>query len=333
MKIDTGIGAELASVASRTRAAEEGGLDCVWAAETVNDPFLSLAIAAEHSERLSLGTAVAIAFARNPMSLAYTTNQLQQFSQGRMIVGLGSQVRGHIERRFGAPWSKPAARMREFVLALRAVWASWNEDVRLDFHGDFYSHTLMTPLFTPPPHEHGAPRVFLAAVGPGMTEVAGEVADGVITHGFSSARYLREVTLPALERGLAKSRRTRADVEVTCPGFVAVGENDEQLAKIRAALRGQVAFYASTPAYRPVLTLHGWEDLQPELHARSKRGAWSDMAGLIDDDMLDTIVIIATPETLVTRIRERYGGVADRITVSWWRRPWWPPVAAALRSL
>ena len=333
MKIDSGIGADLASVAVRIRRAEDAGLDCVWAAETVNDPFLSLAIAAEHSERVSLGTAVAIAFARNPMSLAYTANQLQEFSRGRVILGLGSQVRGHIERRFSSLWSKPAARMREFVLALRAVWASWNDDVRLDFRGDFYTHTLMTPLFTPRPHEYGAPRVFLAAVGPGMTEVAGEVADGVITHGFSSARYVREVTLPALERGLAKSGRTRDDIEVTCPGFVSVVENDEQLSKVRSSMRRQVAFYASTPAYLPVLNVHGWGDLQAELHACSARGAEKDMAALIDDEMLDTFVIIAHPDTLAARVAERYGGVADRINVSWWRKDWWPTVGAELRTL
>src|SRR2546425_4493308 len=221
MKIDAGLGANLAKVGQRAAAGERAGADCLWAAETVNDPFLSLALAAEHSQHPSLGTAIAIAFARNPMSLAYTTNQLQEFSRGRLIVGLGSQVRAHIERRFSAPWSRPTARMREYVLALRAIWASWNDGAPLDFRGDFYTHTLMTPLFTPKPHAFGPPRVFLAAVGPGMTEVAGEVADGVITHGFSSARYVREVTLPALERGLEKSGRTRADVELTCPGFVA----------------------------------------------------------------------------------------------------------------
>jgi len=333
MRIDTGIGADLGSVAARTRRAEDAGLDCLWAAETVNDPFLSLAIAAEHSERVSLGTAVAIAFARNPMSLAYTANQLHEFSRGRLILGLGSQVRGHIERRFSSPWSKPAARMREFVLALRAIWASWNDGRPLDFHGEFYTHTLMTPLFTPRAHEFGVPRVFLAAVGPGMTEVAGEVADGVITHGFSSARYVREVTLPALERGLAKSGRTRDDIEVTCPGFIAVVENDEHFVKVRSAMRRQVAFYASTPAYRPVLHVHGWDDLQAELHACSARGAAKDMAGLIDDEILDTFVIIATPDTVATQVQERYGGVADRINVAWWRKDWWPTVEPALRSL
>jgi probable F420-dependent oxidoreductase len=333
VKIDAGIGADLASIARRTGAAEAAGLDCVWAAETVNDPFLSLAIAAEHSERVSIGTAVAIAFARNPMSLAYTANQLQEFSQGRMILGLGSQVRSHIERRFSAEWSRPAARMREFVLAMRAVWASWNDGARLDFNGDFYTHTLMTPVFAPRPNPFGAPRVFLAAVGPLMTEVAGEVADGVITHGVSSPRYLREVTLPALGRGLAKSGRTRADVEVTCPGFIAVVDTEEQLPKARAGMRRHLSYYASTPAYRPVLELHGWGDLQTELYASSKRGDWEAMADLVDDAVLDALTIIATPETVAKEIGTRYGGLADRITVSWWRKPWGPAVNDVLRTL
>jgi probable F420-dependent oxidoreductase len=333
VKIDTGIGTNLASVPTRTGQAEAAGLDCLWAAETVNDPFLSLAIAAEHSERMSIGTAVAIAFARNPMSLAYTANQLQEFSSGRMILGLGSQVRSHIERRFSTQWSRPAARMREFVLAMRAVWASWNDGARLDFNGEFYTHTLMTPVFAPRPNPFGAPRVFVAAVGERMTEVAGEVADGVITHGVSSPRYLREVTLPALQRGLDKSGRTRADVEVTCPGFVAVADTDEQLSKVRAGMRRHLSYYASTPAYRPVLELHGWGDLQTELYACSKRGEWEPMSALVSDEMLDTLAIIATPDKVAAEIGSRYGGLADRITVSWWRKSWGPAVNEVLRTL
>jgi len=333
MKIDTGIGADLGSVAARTQAAEQGGLDCVWAAETVNNPFLSLALAAEHSQQISIGTAVAIAFAGSPMSMAYTANQLQEFSRGRMILGLGSQVRGHIERRFSAQWSHPAARMREFILALRAVWASWSDGTPLDFRGEFYTHTLMTPLFSPARHRFGPPRVFLAAVGALMTEVAGDVADGVITHGLSSPRYLREVTLPALERGLAKSGRTREQVEVTCPGFIAIGENDEQLARARSRMRRQLAYYASTPSYRPVLEIHGWGDLQTELYSCSKRGEWDAMANLLDDDILDTFTIVTRPETLAGEIRARYGGLVDRITVSWWKKEWWPAVGAELRAL
>jgi probable F420-dependent oxidoreductase len=293
---------------------------------------LSLALAAEHSSRVTLGTAIVVAFARNPMSLAYAANEVHAFSDGRVVVGLGSQVRAHIERRFSAHWSRPAARMREYVLALRAIWQAWNEGSRLEFRGEFYTHDLTTPLFTPAPNPNGAPRVFLAAVGPGMTEVAGEVADGVITHGFCTPLYLREVALPALERGLSKSGRTRADVEVTCPGFVAVATTESGLARARAAMRRHVAFYASTPAYRPVLELHGWGDLQPQLSERARAGAWGEMAALVDDAVLDEIAIVATPATLVDEVAARYGGLVDRMTVAWWHKDWWPDVENRLRA-
>jgi probable F420-dependent oxidoreductase len=335
VKIDTGIGANLATLSARVREAEAAGLDCLWAAETANDPFLSLALAAEHTERPALGTAVAIAFARNPMSLAYTTNQLQQFSGGRITLGLGSQVRAHIERRFGVEWSHPAARMREYVLALRAIWSCWNDGAPLDFRGDFYTHTLMTPLFRPRPHSFGPPRVFVAAVGPLMTEVAGEVADGVITHGLCSGRYFEQVTLPALHRGLERSGRARGNIEATCPGFVAVVEDDAHEDKVRARMREHVAFYASTPAYRPVLDVHGWGDLQSELHASSTRGGGrpGELAGLISDEVLDTFTIICRPAELAGRIAERYGGRVDRLNAAWWRSDWWPDVERELREL
>ncbi len=333
MKIDSGLGAELPKVADRVRTAEAAGLDCMWAAETTNDPFLSLTLAAEHSTSVSLGTGVAIAFARNPMSLAYTTNQLQEYSGGRVVLGMGSQVRRHIEKRFSSTWSHPAARMREYVLALRAIWASWNDGAALDFEGEFYTHTLMTPVFAPQPHSFGAPRVFLAAVGPLMNEVAGEVADGVITHGICSARYLREVIMPALDRGLAKSGRRRKAFEVTCPGFISVVEDESTMAKARDAMRRQVGYYASTPAYRPVLDLHGWGDLQTELYACSKSGRWDEMARLVDDSVLDTLTIVCTPDGLASELEARYGGLVDRINVSWWRKDWWPDVEKDLRAL
>jgi probable F420-dependent oxidoreductase len=333
VKIDSGLGTELPKVADRVRTAEAAGLDCLWAAETTNDPFLSLTLAAEHSTSISLGTGVAIAFARNPMSLAYTTNQLQEYSGGRVVLGMGSQVRRHIEKRFSSTWSRPAARMREYVLALRAIWASWNDEAALEFEGDFYTHTLMTPVFAPRPHQFGPPRVFLAAVGPLMNEVAGEVADGVITHGICSARYLREVIVPALDRGLTKSGRPRDAFEVTCPGFISVVEDESKMAKARDAMRRQVGYYASTPAYRPVLDLHGWGDLQTELYACSKSGRWDEMARLVDDSVLDTLTIVCTPDRLAGEVATRYGGLVDRINVSWWRKDWWPDVEKALRAL
>ena len=333
MKLDTGLGADLGSVASHIATIDATDLECAWVAETVNDPFLSIAVAAEHSDRVALGTGIAVAFARNPMSLAYTANQLQEYSRGRLVLGLGSQVRSHIEKRFSSPWSHPAARMREYVLALRAIWSSWNDGRSLDFEGEFYTHTLMTPVFAPKSHPFGAPKVFLAAVGPRMTEVCGEVGDGLLTHGVSSPRYLRDVTLPALERGLARSGRTRSDIEITCPGFIAVGETEEALTKARASMRRTFAYYASTPAYRPVLDAHGLGELQTDLYRCSKDGRWDEMGRLVDDGILDTFTIIATPATLAAEVEGRYGGLVDRINVAWWRKHWWPPVGEELRRL
>jgi probable F420-dependent oxidoreductase len=265
--------------------------------------------------------------------MAYTTNQLQEYSGGRVVLGLGSQVRRHIEKRFSSPWSHPAARMREYVLALRAIWTSWNEGGTLEFEGDFYTHTLMTPVFAPPPHQHGPPRVFLAAVGALMNEVAGEVADGVITHGICTGRYLREVILPAVDRGLSAAGRDRATFEVTCPGFISVVEDPSKMEKARNAMRNHVGYYASTPAYRPVLDLHGWGELQTDLYACSKQGRWDDMARLVTDEVLDTLTIVCAPDAVAGEVAARYGGLVDRINVSWWRKDWWPDVERDLRAL
>ena len=211
------------------------------------------------------------------MTLANVGYDLQQYSGGRFILGLGSQIKPHIDKRFSMPWSHPAARMREFVLAMRAIWACWNEGEKLDFRGEFYTHTLMTPFFNPGPNPHGVPKVFLAAVGERMTEVAGEVCDGMLVHGFTTERYLQEVTLPALERGYAAGGRKRDEFELSIPAFVVTGENDEAIEQADAAVRQQIAFYGSTPAYRPVLDLHGWGDLQDELNVLSKQGEWVEM--------------------------------------------------------
>ena len=211
MKVDTGIMApSLTEVGVRAKELEDIGYDGLLTAETAHDPFLPLAIAAEHTERIELGTGIAVAFARTPMLTVYTANDLQRASGGRFIIGLGSQIKPHIEKRFSMPWSHPAPRMREYILAMRAIWAAWNDGDKLDFRGDFYQHTLMTPFFAPGPNPYGTPKVFLAAVGERMTEVAGEVADGIIIHGFTTERYVKEVTVPAVERGLAKAGRSRA---------------------------------------------------------------------------------------------------------------------------
>jgi probable F420-dependent oxidoreductase len=313
VKVDTGIMApSLADVGRRARELEDLGYDGLLTAETAHDPFIPLAVAAEHTERIELGTGIAVAFARTPMLTAYTANDLQRASGGRFILGLGSQIKPHIEKRFSMPWSHPAARMREYILAMRAIWAAWNDGEKLDFRGDFYQHTLMTPFFSPPPNPHGAPKVFLAAVGELMTEVAGEAADGIIIHGFTTERYVKEVTLPAVERGLKRAGRTRASFEVSGPLFVVTGRNEEELARARTGTRQQIAFYGSTPAYRGVLELHGWGDLQTELNTLSKRGAWIEMGDLIDDEILHTFAVVAEPEQVGAELRNRYAGVVDR---------------------
>ena len=314
MKVDGALLIEdLSRVPERVRQLEAMGYDGAVSAEIANDPFLQLALAAEHSERIDLLTSIAVAFARNPMLVAQTGHDLNAFSRGRMILGLGSQIRPHITKRFSMPWDKPASRMREFILAMRAIWDCWYEGTPLAFRGDFYTHTLMTPNFTPTERRFGPPRVFLAAVGPRMTEVAGEVADGLIAHAFTTEVYMREVTLPAIERGLAAAGRSREDFEITCPAFVVTGEDEREFAARRDAVRQQVAFYGSTPAYRGVLDLHGWGDLQPELTRMSKLGQWEKMGELIDDEMLDAFAVVAEPDAVPAKLHARCAGVVDRL--------------------
>ena len=315
MKIDaTVMGSELGQVADTARDLEAVGYDGLLSAETAHDPFFPLVLAAEHTERIELGTAIAVAFARNPMVLANIGYDLQAYSKGRFILGLGSQIKAHIEKRFSMPWSHPAARMREMILAMRAIWSSWESGDRLEYRGDIYRHTLMTPFFNPGPDPYGQPKVFLAAVGEKMTEVAGEVADGILLHGFTTERYVREVTMPALERGLAKAGRTRADIEISCPVFVVTGGDEEQLANARQQTNQQIAFYGSTPAYRPVLELHGWGDLQEELNRLSKQGQWVEMGELIEGDVLDEFAVVASPEDVPGQIKSRYGDLLDRLS-------------------
>lgn len=314
MLVDGGIGSPLPDHAALARIQEDAGYDGIWAAETAHDPFLTLAMAARETTRLELGTGIAVAFARNPMTLAQSANDLQLLSEGRFILGLGSQIKAHITRRFSMPWSHPAPRMREMILAMRAIWACWNEDAKLDFEGDFYTHTLMTPFFNPGPNPHGTPRVFLAGVGALMTEVAGEVADGFLCHGFTTEAYLREHTVPALERGLAKRGRDRTGFEISFPAFVVTGRTEEQMASAAKAVRQQIAFYGSTPAYKPVLEHHGWGELQGELNALSKQGKWVEMGDLIDDTMLATFAVVAPPEELAAGLLQRFGDIVTRLS-------------------
>jgi probable F420-dependent oxidoreductase len=299
---------------SAARELEELGYDGVFTAETSHDPFLPITLAALETERIELGTGIAVAFARNPMSTAVIANDLQLYTEGRFILGLGSQIKPHIEKRFSMEWSHPADRMREFILAIRAIWATWNEGEKLDFRGDYYRHTLMTPFFNPGPNPYGTPKVFLAAVGERMTEVAGEAADGILLHGFTTERYVREVTLPALERGWARTGKQRGDFELSGPMFVVTGTNDEEYEAARRGTKQQIAFYGSTPAYRGVLELHGWGDLQGELNRLSKQGDWVQMGELVDDEVLATFAVTGEPEEIPAKLLERYGDIVDRVS-------------------
>ena len=338
MKVDGGIGSNLALAGAQARELEEAGYSGAWTAETAHDPFFPLLMGAEHTTTLELGTSIAVAFARNPMTLANIGWDLQAYSKGRFILGLGSQIKPHITKRFSMEWSKPAARMREMILAMRAIWDTWQNGTPLAFRGDFYTHTLMTPFFTPDPKElegFGPPRVYLAGVGELMTEVAGEVCDGFLCHGFTTERYLREVTIPALERGRAKAGKTMEGFDIVGPSFVVTGSNETEMAAAATGTRQQIAFYGSTPAYRGVLELHGWGGLQDELNVLSKQGKWVEMGNLIDDDILNTFAVVGEPETVAPELHRRYGDVIGRIS---FYAPYksdparWLPVIDALKN-
>ncbi len=320
MRIDAWIGLPeaagsnaLAEIGARARAIEEAGYSGLLAAETSHDPFLPLALAAPHTERLDLMTGIAVAFARNPMVLAHTGWDLQALSGGRFLLGLGSQIRPHITKRFSMPWSQPAARMEEMIAAIRAIWHSWQTSERLNFRGEFYSHTLMTPMFSPGPLDVPPPPILISAVGPLMTRVAGRAADGLVCHAFQTAEYLRDVTLPNVAAGLAEAGRDRAGFQISMPVFVVSGFRSEAVAQADTATRKQIAFYGSTPAYRAVLEHHGWGDAQTELNRLSKQGRWDDMGDVIDDGMLDAFAIVADPPDVPARITERFAGALDRL--------------------
>ena len=339
MKVDGGLGTmDLTKAAAAAATNEAAGYDGLWTAETAHDPFLPLAVAATATDRVELGTSIAVAFARNPMLLANTGWDLQHLSRGRFILGLGSQIRPHITKRFSMEWSRPAARMREMIMAIRAIWDCWLEGTKLDFDGDFYTHTLMTPFFTPPAAQLadvGVPKIYLAGVGELMTEVAGEVCDGFVCHGFTTEQYLREVTLPALERGRAKADLTMDGFDVVGPSFVVTGTDEAQIEEAKTATRQQIAFYGSTPGYKGVLDLHGWGDLQGELNRMSKQGRWVEMGDAITDEMLDTFAVVAEPEAIAPELTRRYGDVINRIS---FYAPYasdpdrWGPIMDALKA-
>ena len=317
MKLDAvTYGHPLDKVVGEVEAARDRAYDGWFVSETTHDPLLQCALAAQVSGTMEVGTAIAVAFPRSPMHLAYAAHDLQAQTGGRFVLGLGSQIKPHIEKRFSTEWSQPAARMREYVQALHAIWDAWATGERLAFRGTFYRHTLMTPFFTPADHGHGRPAVWLAAVGPLMTQVTGEVADGLLAHAFTTPAYLREVTLPNLTQGSAAAGRDRSDVEVALPVFVVTGHDAEQRAAAKAMVKEQLAFYGSTPAYRAVLDQLGWGDLHEELHQRSTHDGWDRMPQLITDEVLDAFAVVADPPEVGAAIVARYGGVVDRVSLS-----------------
>ncbi len=315
MYIDGGVGTNWTETGAGARKTEEAGYDGAWVAETNHDPFFQALMAVQATERITIGTNIAVAFARNPMTTAVQANDLQVLSKGRFVLGLGSQIKPHIEKRFSMPWSHPAPRMREFILAMRTIWNSWNTGEKLEFRGEFYTHTLMSPFFHPGVNPYGPPKVFLAGVGEKMTEVAGETCDGFFAHGFTTERYLTEVTLPALERGFATSSRQRSDFQISLPAFVVTGRTPEEVQKARVGTKAQIAFYGSTPAYRPVLELHGWGELQTELNSLSKLGKWAEMGEAIPDEVLEAFAVVAEPDQLADALMQRFGSTLDRLSL------------------
>jgi probable F420-dependent oxidoreductase len=313
VKLDVGmLTHDLKSIPEYARKVEALGYDCLWSAETQHDPFLPLAVAATVTSRIKLGTSIAVAFPRSPMILAHICWDLAKASGGRFILGLGSQVKGHNERRFSVKFESPAPKMREVVLALRSIWDCWQNGTKLDFKGTFFRFDLMTPFFNPGPIEHPAIAVYVAGVNAAMCRVAGEVCEGLHVHPFNSPTYLREYVRPAVDEGRRKAGRMNAPFTYVTSSFVVVGDNPQELAQQKQAVKQQIAFYASTRTYEPVLAAHGWQDLVPHLHRKSVEGDWKGMADLITDEMLDTYAVTGSYATIASKLKERYDGLLDR---------------------
>ena len=312
----------LKDVPAIARAAEEIGFDALWTQETQHDPFLPCALIAEHTTRLHVGTGIAVSFARSPASLAYIAWDLAAQSGGRFILGLGTQVKAHIERRFGQPWPESVTgKLREQIQVIRLFWDCWQNGAKLNFRGEYYKITLMSPFFNPgslpsvpSPDRRGEGReglipIYIAGVNTGLAKLAGELCDGFHAHPFHSVRYLREVILPAIEEGAAKEKRNRNDVSVVITAFVATTPEEMNFARV------QIAFYASTPSYRPVMALHGWAGVAEKLSAHAARGEWAEMPILITDEILNEFCLLTEEDNLADELRRRYDGIADRLTL------------------
>ena len=321
MRVDTGIPMnDWRKAGPAARAAEDTGFEGVVSAEIDHDPFAPLAFAAVATERITIGTGIAVAFPRSPMVMANIAWDLHEQSSGRFHLGLGAQVKGHNERRFSMPWSPPAPRLREYIQSLRAIWRCWEHGEPLHFEGEHYRFTLMTPEFSPKPTGLAPIPISVAAVGPAMMRLAARHCDGVRLHGFATRKYLEEVALPRIEEGLAKAGRSRANFEIWGGGFVATGPDEESLQKEMDAVRYRVAFYGSTRSYHGVFEVHGWEDLGMKLHGMSKRGEWNKMAAEVPDDVVRAFAAVGTYEELPQLIQERFGGLTDTVTLGFRKR-------------
>jgi probable F420-dependent oxidoreductase len=316
MKLDIGISTrDLSEVPAQAKHAEELGFDALWSMEAGNDGFLPLALAAEHTRRIKLGPSVAIAFPRSPMAMAYTAWDLAALSRGRFILGLGTQVKGHIERRYGVKWEAPVPKLREYVLALKAIFKCWAEGgKKLSFQGKYYNFSLMTPFFAPQPHNYRIP-IYLAGVNEHILRLAGEHCDGLHAHPFTSAKYLREFLIPHVEEGLAKAGRTRHDFTIFTTAFVILGRNQEDLERAKAGVRQQISFYASTRTYKVVLDMHGWGDVAYKLNELAAKGDWGAMPKLITDEMLAVYAVTGTYDNIAEKMQERFDGLLDRVAL------------------
>jgi probable F420-dependent oxidoreductase len=316
MKIDTTMVLDNPADAAQLAAELEAiGYDGIYSFEGQHDPFLPLAIASQTTSNVQLGTGIAVAFARNPMSLAYLANDMQLLSKGRFILGLGTQIQAHIEKRYSSVWDKPAARLRDMVLAIRAIFEAWQTGDRLRYEGEFYKHTLMTPAFSPGPNPYGIPPIYCGGFGPKMTEVVGEVADGFIAHPFHTPQSVTQITLPALQSGFAKAGKKREDFTLAVNLIVGSGDDEKSLKDAREKIRKQIAFYGSTPAYRPVLEVHGMGELQTQLNILSKDSHWDAMTALIPDELLDAVAVVCPRDEMAARIHARCKGVFDRVNL------------------
>ncbi|MDX6380014.1 MAG: hypothetical protein QOI57_1038 [Rubrobacteraceae bacterium] len=318
MKLDAGLAVEgkhLPSIDEVGRAAEELGFACLWTSETKHDSFLPLAVAANGTQTIDLGTSIAIAFSRSPMVTAQISWDLQDLSSGRFILGLGTQVKAHITRRFSMPWDKPASRLKDYILALRAIWQSFQTGGNLNYEGEFYRHTLMTPFFNPGPIEHPEIPIYIAGVNTRLARLAGELCDGFHVHPFHTPEYVKQIVKPAIAEGAEKEDRRPEDIQLATSVFVITGESTEDIEKQREKMRAQAAFYASTPTYRTILEVHGWGEIGEKLGGLARNKKWDEMTNLITDEMLHTFAVEASPDEVGPALRERYEGLIDRVAL------------------